>query len=90
MLAPLIAARVVEQCQISGLRVNGLCRRELAAIAALTGPCQIIEVACPAKNDRNNMLGGEIVRRVVGGRHAVFAPAAGPALDNAPGGDVDQ
>lgn len=90
MLAPLVAARVVEQCQISGLRVNGLCRRKLAAVAALTGPCQITQVAYPIKNDRNSMLGGEIVRRVVGGRRAVFAPAASSALDHAPDADVNQ
>lgn len=81
---------MIKQSQFPRLRVHSLRRRELTAIAALTRPCQIIEFACSAEDDRGNMRGGKIVRRVVGGRSAVFAPAAGPALNDASCVNVDQ
>ena len=90
MVIPLVTARVVKQSQFPRLRVHSLRCRELAAVAALTGPCQIIEVACSAEDRRENMLGGKIIRRVIGRRSAVFAPAAGPVLNDAPCVDADQ
>lgn len=71
-------------------RVNGLGRRELAVVAALARPGKVIQIVGPSAAAGNDVFGGEVVRRMVGGTSAVFAPPLRSRLDTSPGLNIYQ
>lgn len=89
VIAPGMAAGVVERDPASRLRVDRLCRRELAAVAALTGPGQIIQGIGSPATLRDDVFGGKIIRGVIRRTAAVFTPSVGPLLNKTPGLAVD-
>jgi hypothetical protein len=79
-----MTARVVEKSKTPCLWVNGLRRYELAVIAALTGPRQIIKIVVSITALRNDVFDAKIIRGMIRRTAAILASALGSILNRSP------